>query len=40
MNKALLLLLIFFVEEYAENYPFQYRDQLPKEPVAYLEKKE
>ena len=30
----------FFVEEYAENYPFQYRDQLPKELVPYLEIKE
>ena len=30
----------FFVEEYAENYPFTYRDQLPKELVPYLEIKE
>ncbi|MEO8413306.1 MAG: transglutaminase family protein [Ginsengibacter sp.] len=30
----------FFVEDYAENYPFQYRDQLPKELVPYLEIKE
>ncbi len=30
----------FFVEEYAENYPFQYRDQLSKELVPYLEIKE
>ncbi|MGK2863556.1 MAG: DUF2126 domain-containing protein [Chitinophagaceae bacterium] len=30
----------FFVEEYAENFPFQYRGQLPKELVPYLELKE
>ena len=30
----------FFVEDYAENYPFTYRDQLPKELVPYLEIKE
>lgn len=30
----------FFVEEYAENYPFQYQDQLPKELAPYLEIKE
>src|SRR5450631_2735630 len=30
----------FFVEEYAENFPFQYRDQLPKELVPYLEIRE
>src|ERR1035438_8119136 len=30
----------FFVEEYAENYPFKYRDQLPKELVPYLEIRE
>jgi uncharacterized protein (DUF2126 family)/transglutaminase-like putative cysteine protease len=27
----------FFVEEYAENYPFAYQGQLPKELVPYLE---
>ncbi len=30
----------FFVEEYAENYPFQYEGQLPKELIPYLEIKE
>jgi len=30
----------FFVEDYAEKYPFQYQDQLPKELVPYLEIKE
>jgi uncharacterized protein (DUF2126 family)/transglutaminase-like putative cysteine protease len=30
----------FFVEEYAEKYPFKYRDQLPKELIPYLEIKE
>ncbi len=30
----------FFVEEYAENYPFKYQGQLPKELVPYLEIKE
>ncbi len=30
----------FFVEEYAETYPFKYRDQLPKELIPYLEVKE
>src|SRR5664279_3056185 len=30
----------FFVEDYAENYPFSYDDQLPKELVPYLEIKE
>jgi uncharacterized protein (DUF2126 family)/transglutaminase-like putative cysteine protease len=30
----------FFVEEYAENYPFTYQDQLPKELIPYLEIKE
>ena len=30
----------FFVEEYAENFPFQYQGQLPKELVPYLEIKE
>ena len=30
----------FFVEEYAENYPFQYQGQLPRELVPYLEIKE
>lgn len=30
----------FFVEEYAEQYPFQYRGQLPKELIPYLEIKE
>ena len=30
----------FFVEEYAENFPFKYQGQLPKELVPYLEIKE
>ncbi len=30
----------FFVEEYAENYPFTYQGQLPKELIPYLEIKE
>ncbi len=30
----------FFVEEYAENFPFQYQGQLPKELIPYLEIKE
>jgi uncharacterized protein (DUF2126 family)/transglutaminase-like putative cysteine protease len=30
----------FFVEDYAENYPFKYQGQLPKELVPYLEIKE
>ena len=30
----------FFVEEYAENYPFKYQGELPKELVPYLEIKE
>src|ERR1700733_2303871 len=30
----------FFVEEYAENYPFAYQGQLPKELIPYLEIKE
>ena len=30
----------FFVEEYAEDYPFQYQGQLPKELIPYLEIKE
>ena len=30
----------FFVEEYAENFPFQYQGELPKELVPYLEIKE
>ncbi|MBL7745770.1 MAG: transglutaminase family protein [Chitinophagaceae bacterium] len=30
----------FFVEDYAEKYPFKYRDQLPKELTPYLEVKE
>ncbi|CAN5532527.1 transglutaminase family protein [soil metagenome] len=30
----------FFVEKYAENFPFKYEDQLPKELVPYLEIKE
>ena len=30
----------FFVEEYAENYPFAYRGELPKELIPYLEIKD
>src|SRR3982750_4378336 len=30
----------FFVETYAEKYPFKYEDQLPKELIPYLEIKE
>src|SRR6185503_19153560 len=30
----------FFVEEYAEDFPFQYQGQLPKELIPYLEIKE
>ncbi len=30
----------FFVEEYAENFPFEYQGQLPKELIPYLEIKE
>lgn len=30
----------FFVEDYAENYPFAYQGQLPKELIPYLEIKE
>src|SRR5450432_1296809 len=30
----------FFVEEYAENFPFEYQGELPKELVPYLEIKE
>src|SRR5450631_611428 len=30
----------FFVEEYAEKYPFEYQDQLPRELTPYLEIKD